>query len=244
MKVIFLCALALSIAFGGTAFGADIPGYVIKAVASPARSKAEREADAHRLPAQTIAFAGVEPGMVIGEFIPGDGYFTRILSRIVGPKGKIYGIENTAWTNPAFDKKLMGEYRNVILHSTPFGTFDIPEKIDLFWTTQNYHDMHILELGPVDIDAFNRLVFDALKPGGIYFINDQAGNPGTTEKQIRALHRIDEAQVIREVTAAGFVLVDESDVLRHPRDDRTRSVFDPIVRGQTDEFLLKFQKPK
>ena len=244
MKIIFLCAVALSIAVGGTAMGAEIPGYIVKAVANPARSKGEREADAHRLPAETIAFAGVEPGMVIGEFIPGDGYFSRILSRIVGPKGKIYGIENTAWTNPAFDKKLMGEYRNVILHSTPFGTFDIPEKIDLFWTTQNYHDMHILELGPVDVDAFNRLVFDALKPGGIYFINDQAGNPGTTQKQIRALHRIDEAQVIREVTAAGFVLIDESDVLRHPRDDRTRSVFDPIVRGQTDEFLLKFQKPK
>jgi predicted methyltransferase len=182
--------------------------------------------------------------MVIAEFIPGDGYFTHILSRIVGPKGKIYGIENTAWTNPAFDKKLMGEYRNVILHSTPFGTFEIPEKIDLFWTTQNYHDMHILELGPVDVDAFNRLVFDALKPGGIYFVNDQSGIPGTTQKQIRALHRIDEAQVIREVTAAGFILIDESDVLRHPHDDRTRSVFDPIVRGQTDEFLLKFQKPK
>jgi predicted methyltransferase len=244
MKVIFLCALALSVAVGGTALGADIPGYVVKAVANPARGKGEREADAHRLPAQTIAFAGVEPGMVIGEFIPGDGYFTRILSRIVGPKGKVYGIENTAWTNPAFDKKLMGEYRNVILHSTPFGTFEIPEKIDLFWTTQNYHDMHILELGPVDVDAFNRLVFDALKPGGIYFINDQSGNPGTTRQQIRALHRIDEAQVIREVTAAGFILIDESDVLRHPHDDRTRSVFDPIVRGQTDEFLLKFQKPK
>jgi len=244
MKTMFLCAIALCFLMCGAVAAVELPGYVIKAVANPARSKGEREADAHRLPAQTIAFAGVEPGMVIGEFIPGDGYFTHILSRVVGPKGKIYGIENTDWTNPAFDKKLMGEYHNVILHSTRFGTFDIPEKIDLFWTTQNYHDMHILELGPVDVDAFNRLVFDALKPGGIYFVNDQAGNPGTTEKQIRALHRIDEAQVIREVTAAGFVLIDESDVLRHPRDDRTRSVFDPIVRGQTDEFLLKFQKPK
>jgi predicted methyltransferase len=244
MKTMFLCAIASCFLMCGAAAAVEVPGYVVKAVANPARSKGEREADAHRLPAQTIAFAGVEPGMVIAEFIPGDGYFTHILSRIVGPKGKIYGIENTAWTNPAFDKKLMGEYRNVILHSTPFGTFEIPEKIDLFWTTQNYHDMHILELGPVDVDAFNRLVFDALKPGGIYFVNDQSGIPGTTQKQIRALHRIDEAQVIREVTAAGFILIDESDVLRHPHDDRTRSVFDPIVRGQTDEFLLKFQKPK
>jgi predicted methyltransferase len=244
MKSTFLCAIALCFVISGAATAAEVPGYVIKAVANPARSKVDRNFDIHRLPAETIAFAGVEPGMVIAEFIPGDGYFSRILSRVVGPKGKIYGIENTAWTNPAFDKKLMGEYHNVILRSTPFGTFDIPEKIDLFWTTQNYHDMHILELGPVDLADFNRRVFDALKPGGIYFINDQAGNPGTTEKQIRALHRIDEAQVISEVTAAGFVFIGESDVLRHPYDDRARSVFDPLIRGQTDEFLLKFQKPK
>ena len=244
MKILFLCATMLCFASGQAAAATEVPGYIVKAVANPARSKVDRDFDIHRLPGETIAFAGVEPGMVVAEFIPGDGYFSRILSRVVGPKGKIYGIENTAWTNPAFDKKLMGEYPNVILRSTPFGTFDIPEKIDLFWITQNYHDLHILELGPVDLADFNRRVFDALKPGGIYFINDQAGNPGTTEKQIRGLHRIDEAQVIDEVTAAGFIFIGESDVLRHPYDDRTRNVFDPIVRGQTDEFLLKFQKPK
>ncbi len=244
MKILFLCATMLCFTSGQAAAATEVPGYIVKAVANPARSKVDRDFDIHRLPAETIAFAGVEPGMVVAEFIPGDGYFSRILSRVVGPKGKVYGIENTAWTNPAFDKKLMGEYPNVILRSTPFGTFDIPEKIDLFWITQNYHDLHILELGPVDLADFNRRVFDALKSGGIYFINDQAGNPGTTEKQIRGLHRIDEAQVIDEVTAAGFIFIGESDVLRHPYDDRTRNVFDPIVRGQTDEFLLKFQKPK
>lgn len=214
-----------------------------RAVANPTRTKGDRDADAHRLPARTIAFAGVAPGMVVAEFIPGYGYFTRILSDVVGPTGKIYGIENTRWTNPAFDKKLMGERRNVILRSSTLGEFDLPEKIDLFWITQNYHDLHVAEFGPVDIAAFNRRVFDALKPGGSYFIVDQAANPGTTEEQISSLHRIDEAQVIREVTAAGFILVAESDALRHSNDHRTRSIFDAIVRGQTDEFMLRFRKP-
>lgn len=243
MKIIFLCAIALAITFGGAAVGADVPVYVTKAVANPARPKPDREFDAHRLPAQTIAFAGVKSGMVVGEFIPGYGYFTRLLSDIVGPKGKIYGIENIDWTNPAFDKALTAERGrgNVILRSTKFGEFDFPEKIDLFWITQNYHDLHLV--GHVDLAAFNRHVFDALKPGGIYFILDHEANPGTTEHQIAALHRIEKAQVIREVTAAGFILVGESNVLHRARDDHTRNIFDVIVRGQTDQYMLKFQKP-
>jgi len=243
MKIAFICVIAVWIASGGTAAGAEIPGYVVRAVASPTRTRSERDADAHRLPARTIAFSGVAPGTVIGEFIPGNGYFTRILSEVVGPKGRIYGIENTNWTNPAFDRKLMGERRNVFLRSSRFGEFELPEKIDLFWITQNYHDLHVAEYGRVDVAAFNRRVFDALKPGGIYFIVDQAANPGTTEAQISALHRIDKAQVINEVTAAGFTLVGESDALHHANDDRTRSIFDVVVRGQTDEFMLKFQRP-
>jgi predicted methyltransferase len=243
MKLMFICAIALWITFDATAAHAEIPGYVTRAIANPTRTKNERDADAHRLPARTIAFAGVAPGMIIGEFIPGNGYFTRILSEVVGPKGRIYGIENTNWTNPAFDRKLMGERRNVFLRSSRFGEFDLPEKIDLFWITQNYHDLHVAEYGRVDIAAFNRRVFDALKPGGIYVIVDQAANPGTTEDRIAALHRIDKAQVISEVTAAGFTLVGESDALRHASDDHTRSIFDVIVRGQTDEFMLKFRRP-
>jgi predicted methyltransferase len=243
MKMTFICVIALWITFAGTAAGEEIPGYVLRAIANPARSKAEREADASRLPAQTIAFAGVAPRMVVGEFIPFYGYFTRILSDVVGPNGKIYGIENINWSNTAFDKKLMGQRRNVFLQRKKWGEFDLPEKIDLFWITQNYHDLHVAEYGHVDIAAFNRRVFDALKPGGIYLIVDQAANPGTTEDQIAALHRIDKMQVIGEVTAAGFTLVGESDALHHPRDDHTRSIFDAVIRGQTDQFMLKFQRP-
>jgi len=246
MKIIFPCMIALAITFGGAALAADVPGYVARAVANPTRPKADRKFDAHRLPAETIAFAGVKPGMVIGEFIPGYGYFTRLLSDIVGPKGRIYGLENINWTNPAFDKALTSERGrgNVIFVHGRFGEFVLPEKIDLFWITQNYHDLHVTEYGLIDLAAFNREVFDALKPGGIYFISDQEANPGTTEAQIEALHRIEKTQVIREVTAAGFILIGESDVLHRAGDDHTRSIFDAVVRNQTDQFMLKFQKPQ
>lgn len=90
---------------------------------------------------------------------------------------------------------------------------------------------------------FNRRVFAALKPGGVYFILDHQANPGTTTDQIAALHRIEKAQIIREVEAAGFRLVKEGDFLHRPADDHTRSIFDPAIRGHTDQYALKFVKP-
>ena len=245
MKIIFVCVVALCVSFSAAAAAKDVevPGYVVKAIANPARSKAERDYDRERLPAQTIAFSGAAPGMVIGELLPFYGYFSRLLSDVVGPTGKIYGIENFNWSNTAFDKKLTGQRRNIILKRSKWGEFDLPEKLDLFWITQNYHDLHVPEYGHVDMAAFNRRVWDALKPGGIYMVVDQAGNPRMTDQQISDLHRIGKEEVIAEVTAAGFVLIDESNALYHPRDDHTKSVFSPLVRGQTDQFMLKFQKP-
>jgi predicted methyltransferase len=90
--------------------------------------------------------------------------------------------------------------------------------------------------------VFNKHVHDALKPGGIYFILDHQANPGTTEDQIAVLHRIEKAQVIREVEAAGFKLVGEGDALHRASDDHTETIFDPAVRGNTDQYMLKFQK--
>ena len=245
MKILFICAVALCAFFSGAAAATEpeIPGYVVKAIANPSRSRKEREYDRERLPAQTIAFSGAAPGMVVGELLPFYGYFSRLLSDVVGPDGKIYGIENFNWSNTAYDKKLSGQRRNIVLKRSKWGEFDLPEKLDLFWITQNYHDLHVPEYGKVDIAAFNRRVWDALKPGGIYMVVDQAGNPGMTDQQISVLHRIGREQVIAEVTAAGFVLIDESKALYHPRDDHTKSVFAASVRGQTDQFMLKFQKP-
>ncbi|MBV8816837.1 MAG: class I SAM-dependent methyltransferase, partial [Acidobacteriaceae bacterium] len=245
MKIIFICLVTLNFVLSAAAAAkeVEIPGYVVKAIANPSRSKAERDYDRERLPAQTIAFSGAAPGMVVAELLPFYGYFSRLLSDVVGPNGKIYGIENFNWSNTAFDKKLTRQRRNIILKRSRWGEFDLPEKVDLFWITQNYHDLHVPEYGHVDMAAFNRRVWDALKPGGIYMVVDQAGNPGMTDQQISDLHRIGKEEVIAEVTAAGFVLIDESNALYHARDDHTKSVFNPLVRGQTDQFMLKFQKP-
>jgi predicted methyltransferase len=242
MKKILL-GTVLAFALGGAAIAAA-PDTVTKAVSDTTRPKADTDRDAIRLPADTIAFAGVKPGMKVAELFPGGGYFTRMLSDVVGPAGHIYGIENAKWDDGS-DAKVAAEpnHKNVSIQIVKFGDFNLPEKVDLFWITQNYHDLHIAKYGNVDMAAFNKHVFDSLKSGGTYFILDHQANPGTTEADIEKLHRIEKAQVIREVEAAGFKLAGEGDALHRTGDDHTKSIFDKAIQGHTDQYMLKFTKP-
>ena len=230
----------------GSASAADMPAYITQAVADAARPKDDQAADALRLPADTMAFAGVQPGMTIGELYPCGGYFSHMLSDVVGTSGKIYGLEAARWEDclPS-DQKAIARMpvKNMTVQAFGFGAFDVPEKLDLFWITQNYHDLHIKKYGDVDMAAFNRHVFESLKPGGIYFVLDHQANPGTNDDDIAKLHRIEKDEVIREVTAAGFKLVGEGDFLHRTGDDHTKPIFDPSVRGKTDQYALKFVKP-
>jgi predicted methyltransferase len=237
---------AVTLAFSLAAHADAAPSAITAAVADATRPQADRGTDARRKPAETLAFSGVKAGDKVGELFPGGGYYTRMLSDMVGPKGAVYALETTRWPDSvAATKKVLDEKGrgNVHLTATPFGAFDIPEKIDLFWITQNYHDLHIAEYGAVDMAAFNKHVFEALKAGGTYFILDHAANAGTTEAQIAKLHRIEKAQVIREVEAAGFRLAGENDALANPADDHTKTIFDKAIRGHTDQYMLKFRKP-
>lgn len=244
MKKTVLGAALLAFALSGAAVAASMPDYVKSAVADTSRPKADTDRDAIRLPAETIAFAGVKPGMKMVEMFPGGGYFTRPLSDVVGPSGHVYGVENNKWDDGT-DGKVAASLKdhNVTIQVTPFGQFTLPEKVDLVWITQNYHDMHIPKYGVVDMADFNKRVYAALKPGGTYFILDHQANPGTTEAQIAVLHRIEKAQVIREVEAAGFKLAAEGNALHRPADDHTKTIFDKSIQGHTDQYMLKFVKP-
>jgi predicted methyltransferase len=220
---------------------------IAKAVADPARPPSYRAADEFRKPAETLAFAGVRPGMNVGEFYPAGGYFTRMLSDVVGPQGHIYAIENKGWNDSVNDDKKMlaeGKWKNVSLDVQPFGTAKFTQPLDFAWVTQNYHDMKIPQYGNVDTVAFDRAVYQALKPGGTFFILDHQGWPGMTNQDIAKVHRIDKAQVISEVTSAGFKLAAEGKFLNRPSDDHHLPIFDKKVRGHTDQYALKFVKPE
>jgi predicted methyltransferase len=123
---------------------------------------------------------------------------------------------------------------------TNFATIANPEPLDLVWTSQNYHDMHNPGRN-LDINAANKAVYGALKPGGLYVVLDHQSEKGVDFDAQK--HRIDMAKVKSEVLAAGFEFVGESNVLDNPADDGTKGVFDAAIRGKTDQFILKFRKP-
>jgi len=254
MRTLLLSGLAVAaLAFAGcshapeeagTPAAAETPSLIQAAVADPARPAADTELDADRKPAAMMEFANVKPGMKVGELIPGGGYMTRVFSKAVGPTGKIY-LLNAAPNperTPGFMKVLedTSTYPNLTYVVTDFLTFKVPEKLDLVWTSQNYHDMHNPGRN-LDINAANRAVYDALKPGGIYIVLDHSAADGVEFDA--KLHRIDPAKVKAEVLAAGFEFVGESNVLRNPADPRNVVVFDPSIRHKTDQFIYKFRKP-
>lgn len=219
--------------------------WIVSAVADPARPAADTARDADRKPAEMIAFGEVHPGEKIGELIPGGGYMTRILSKAVGGSGHVYlfsGPPRQAGQPQAFQVILddTANYANTSFIQSDFTKIATPEPLDMVWTSQNYHDLHNPGRN-IDINVANKAVKDALKPGGIYIVLDHQSAKGVEFDD--KLHRIDKERVKKEVLAAGFEFVSESTVLHNPADDGTKMVFDPSIRGKTDQFILKFRKP-
>ena len=123
----------------------------------------------------------------------------------------------------------------------PIKALELPTQADLVWTSNNYHDVH--NVPGIDVLAFNKSVFAALKPGGTYLVIDHEAAADAPADVTSSLHRIRSATVIEEVTAAGFVLEAKSDVLHNAADNHAMKIFDPSVQGKTDQFMLRFKKP-
>jgi predicted methyltransferase len=224
------------------------PAYITAAVADPGRPAADTARDDNRKPAEVLTFAGVKPGQVVGELMPGGGYYTRILAKVVGPNGKVYAIfpDAIAKARPQMVDAVKTIGPNVIVLLTNGSAAGAPEKFDLLWTSENYHDFHNAFGGnpAPDIAAFDKAALDSLKPGGVFIIEDHAAAADAGPDVTSKLHRINPAQVRTELQAAGFKLAGESDVLKNPADTHTTPVFDASIRGKTDKLLMKFQKPK
>lgn len=212
---------------------------IAAAVADAQRPAADTARDALRKPAEIVAFAGVKPGDKVAEIAPGGGYYTRILAKAVGPQGKVYALMPAFFANRpgGLDaiNALAEQYGNIEVVVVDYAATKLPEPVDLVWTTENYHD-----LANGDIATVNKWAFEALKPGGIYFVEDHSA-PGTGTSATSTLHRIDPAAVKEQVGAAGFTLEAESDLLRNPNDPH--DVNPRQVQPTSDKFALRFRKP-
>ena len=214
---------------------------ITAAVADPARPEADRARDADRKPTELVAFAGVKPGSTVAELAPGGGYFTRILSGTVGPKGHIYAMVSRP--SPAL-AEYATTHPNLSVVSIQPGEVNVPAPVDMVWTTLNYHDFKNAKVGESDVATLtNAAAFKALKRGGIYLVVDHQAAPGSGTSATSTLHRVEAAAVKREVEAAGFKLAGESDLLHHAADDHTLRVQESGIRGKTDQFVLRFRKP-
>ena len=250
-KTTVALAFVLGAAIGTASFAADtVPANIAGSLADAARPQKDKDRDAERKAAEILTFIGVKPGDKIVDFIAGDGYFTRLFAKAVGPTGKVYAlspIELNALLKTdasAATKAIAADaaYKNVSALALPINEFKIPESVDVVWIRQNYHDYYFKPIGVTDAAALNKAIYNALKPGGVYIIVDHAARAGSGVEAASTLHRYDVEAVKKEVTAAGFKLDGESSVLRNPADDLSKSVFDPAVRGHTDQYVLKFRK--
>jgi predicted methyltransferase len=241
-----------TLASAGTDKRPAISKAVAAAVADPARPQADRERDADRKPAECIAFAGLKPGQRIADLLPGGGYFTRIFSAVVGAKGEVLAVATPKRPDAPPDRPEPSaavraiaadpHYRNVNVSVEKVAELKLPEKLDMVWTSQNYHDVHNVK--DIDVGSFNKAVFESLKPGGIYIVIDHATEKGAGFTATSTLHRSDPDAVKTEVLAAGFEFVGSSDVIANPADDHTAKVFEQGLHDKTDRYLLKFRKPK
>jgi predicted methyltransferase len=230
------------------ASAAPVPATVKAALSDAARPEADTKRDDERKPAAMLSFAGIRPGLRVMDLIPGGGYFTRIFAKAVGANGFVYAYQPTELDHFLKGKQppimaVAAAYPNVSVIHASVNTLVAPEPLDVVWTSQNYHDLKDDLFKPADTALVNKAVFDALKPGGLYIVLDHSAEKGSGVRDTDTLHRIDEAVVVKEVEAAGFKLVGHSNVLRNPKDSRTVKVFDPSIRGHTDQFILKFRKP-
>ena len=214
------------------------------AIADPLRPAEEVARDPLRHPAEMLAFAQVKAGDRIADIRPEEGYFTRLFAKAVGGAGRVYAFvpNQTAARENAYGDTLAAAYPNVNRITGDLDTMTFPEPLDVVFMGQEYHDFVIPRFN-VDVAKMNAQVFAALKPGGRYVILDHQAAPGAGTSVVGTLHRIEGSALRAQVEAAGFVFDGESRVVANAQDDHALSVFDPAIRGKSDQFVYRFRKP-
>jgi len=249
LAVLVALALPVATAVAAPPMKSNVPAYVTAAINDPARKNDVGDDDRRKL-ADLMAFTELKPGQSVVDLIPGSGYFTRVFSGIVGPQGHVYVV----WPNEyaaesksdvQASKALVADphYANVAVFMVPAKEFKTPDKVDVVFTSQNYHDYPDKFMGNVDPTVFDKQVFDSLKPGGLFVVIDHVAETGSGMRDTDTLHRIDPAIVKKQVESVGFKFDGESDVLRNPADPHNIKVFDKAIRGHTDQFVYRFRKP-
>lgn len=214
-------------------------------VAAPQRSAENRAMDEGRMPAAVLAFSGIKRGDTVADYSAGGGYYSELIADLVGPKGRVLALGTPRFYKADVWAKLTALHPNVVpVVST---NLDLaPRSVDVVFTHLVFHDMFVrAKPGEAGVDASRVIAnwFAAVKPGGYVIVADHRASAGDAAEIAGTLHRIDPEIAKSAMLAAGFVLDGESDLLHRSEDSHELRVFDPQVRGKTDRFLLRFQRP-
>jgi len=249
-SIIFVLAVAISNSiFAADSGFASVEEALKKVMKSDLRTEREVKRDRNRKPIETLEFFGLRSNMKVVELLPGGGWYTKLLAPVLSQDGEFFVAIGTSNVS----KNLMGkdgmEFLNIINDNSnvrrekgdrfySLDKFTLGEKdVDIVFTFRNYHNFN--EQGR---KRMNDAAFEALKSGGIYAVVDH------TKRHMEGLNnengrRFDPVLAIKEIQAAGFVLVDYSDLHYRPDDELRYEVGRKSVTGNTDRFTLKFVKP-
>ena len=214
------------------------------AVADPRRPADEVARDPLRHPVDMMAFMDLKSGDAVADIRPEEGYFTRLFAPVVGAAGHVYAVvpNQTAARENAFGDTLASTYPNVSRMTLALEAMTFDRPLDVVFMGQEYHDFVIPRFN-VDVARMNAAVYAALKPGGLYVILDHQAAPGAGTTVVGTLHRIEASALRAQVEAAGFIFDGESTAVANSADDHSLTVFDPAIRGRTDQFVYRFRKP-
>jgi predicted methyltransferase len=226
---------------------------IAAALASTERLPGDSDEDARRKAAQVLEFLEVSPGERVLDFFAAGGYYSELLSRIVGPNGQVTAYNNAQYLKFSGEKPAQryGNDRlaNVAQLTTPPEDMPLePATLDAALFVQSYHDLYWRTKDgswpPTDPAKTLAKLVPALKPGAVVVVVDHVAASGSDPLQtVDALHRIDPAVIRRDFEAAGLVFDAESDIFRNPQDDHTKPVFDESIRHRTDQVMYRFRKP-
>ncbi len=254
LNTLAIALMSLSSAYAGqTATAGESGSIYVSAVQQSGRSDADRARDAGRKPAEVMEFFGIAPGMDVLDMFSGGGYYTEMLSRVVGPAGSVIAHSNQAYAQfvgeEATNRYANNRLSNVDILMAENDALEMPDgAFDAIMMVLAYHDIYYVSpensWPRIDGPALVSELFEALRPGGFVGVVDHYAATGSPETTGNTLHRIDPQIVIDEMEAVGFVLEARSEVLRNRQDDYSLHMGDPTIRGKTDRFVFRFRKPQ
>jgi predicted methyltransferase len=225
------------------------------AVAHAGRSAADLKRDSLDHPADILRLSGIKPGMRVADVLAGDGYYSELASYVVGPKGKVFMINNAAfdhWSDGSLQARLQSDRLGNVEHQT----LDLNHmklelgSLDAVFLIKVYHDLYWVDtdgasegLWPkIDTSAVLDQLSRALKPGGVLLLVDHSAKPGSGNTAASSLHRIEESYAIKDFESHGFKVAAKSDLLRRPGDARDQVSYKGPMLGKTDRFVVVFRK--